>query len=208
MRVLYSAAQAERELGIAAATVRSWARRQLIYSYGLDARQHPMYDYEDLMRLRTTRRGRGGITVAVSCALCGAAAHEDAPVPVCWEHAMTVHRFVLKRIADPTTWSPAVQLEPSQRSVVYYVRVGELIKIGTSIQQLKKRFSDLPPDRQLLAVEPGDEVTERMRHGQFATERVAVNREWFNPSPSLWRHIEQLREEHGAPTGETHPLAG
>lgn len=56
MRHLYSAAEAERLFGIPAATVRSWARRQRIWSYGLDERNRPLYDRPDLLRLRDETR--------------------------------------------------------------------------------------------------------------------------------------------------------
>lgn len=56
VRHLFSAIEAERWLGIKAATVRSWARRNLVYSFGLNERNHPMYDREHLIALRDKRR--------------------------------------------------------------------------------------------------------------------------------------------------------
>lgn len=56
-RHLYTAAESERVLGIPAATVRTWAFRKLIYAYGLDDRDRPMYDRDDLVRLRDLRDG-------------------------------------------------------------------------------------------------------------------------------------------------------
>ena len=55
-RRLLSAADAEKALGIPAATVRSWARRKRIWSYGLDARRDPLYDHDDLIRMRSRSR--------------------------------------------------------------------------------------------------------------------------------------------------------
>lgn len=52
VRHLFSAIEAEKTLGIKAATVRSWARRKLLYSFGLNERNHPMYDRVDLVQLR------------------------------------------------------------------------------------------------------------------------------------------------------------
>jgi len=51
VRHLYGPAEAERVLGIKAATIRSWARRRLIYAYGLDEDGRPMYDRDDLLAL-------------------------------------------------------------------------------------------------------------------------------------------------------------
>jgi hypothetical protein len=52
VRHLFTAAEAERVLRIKASTVRSWARRRVIWSYGLTADRKPMYDRDDLVRLR------------------------------------------------------------------------------------------------------------------------------------------------------------
>lgn len=56
MRHLFTAAEAELWLGIPAATVRSWARREQVYSFGLDEKNRPMYDRDDLLRMRDGRK--------------------------------------------------------------------------------------------------------------------------------------------------------
>jgi hypothetical protein len=48
---LFTAAEAATVLGIPAATVRSWARRQRIVKYGLTEDGHPMYERGQLLRL-------------------------------------------------------------------------------------------------------------------------------------------------------------
>ena len=58
VRHLYTAGEAEQKLRIKAATVRSWARRKRIYSYGLDELMRPMYDKADLVRLRDRMQTR------------------------------------------------------------------------------------------------------------------------------------------------------
>jgi len=66
---LLSARDAEKVLGIPAATVRSWwhrRRRNGLYDYGRDKRNNPMFREQDLLalwdgrRLRTERRHTGG----------------------------------------------------------------------------------------------------------------------------------------------------
>lgn len=52
VRHLYTAAEAEKTLGIPAGTVRAWFCRKRIYHYGLDERERPMFDRDDLLRLR------------------------------------------------------------------------------------------------------------------------------------------------------------
>ena len=52
VRHLYTAAEAQKTLGIPAGTVRAWAARKRLWSFGLDERDRPMYDRDDLLRLR------------------------------------------------------------------------------------------------------------------------------------------------------------
>lgn len=56
VRHLFGAAEAERILGIPAATIRSWARRRRIYPYGLDERGRPLFDRDDLLAMRGRTR--------------------------------------------------------------------------------------------------------------------------------------------------------
>jgi hypothetical protein len=81
------------------------------------------------------------------------------------------------------------------QSVVYYVRVGELIKIGTTVN-MKARMVGVMPD-EILATEPGEYGLEKMRHQQFAALRVRGER--FRPAPELLSHIEMIREHYGEP---------
>lgn len=86
-------------------------------------------------------------------------------------------------------------LEPQQepyRSVVYYIRVDTLIKIGYS-GRVYARMKAYPPHAVLLATEPGNPDLERRRHNQF-NRHLAAGREWFRPSPELIAHINSLRE--------------
>jgi hypothetical protein len=55
VRHLFTAAEAERTLGIPAGRVRVWFHRKRIYHYGLDERGRPMFDRDDLVRLRDQR---------------------------------------------------------------------------------------------------------------------------------------------------------
>ncbi|GAB2646229.1 hypothetical protein GCM10027169_12990 [Gordonia jinhuaensis] len=77
-------------------------------------------------------------------------------------------------------------------AVVYYIRFGNRIKIGYSTN-LAQRLRVIPHD-EVLATEHGGAALERIRHTQFAAERV--NGEWFKPSPRLIKHINALRDKH------------
>ncbi len=74
---------------------------------------------------------------------------------------------------------------------VYYVRIGDYVKIGYSINVAQRmRSLRVDPDA-LLATEPGGLMLEQQRHAQFADERVG-KRENFNPSRRLLAHIAAL----------------
>lgn len=84
------------------------------------------------------------------------------------------------------------------RSVVYYVRINDYVKIGYTAY-LRDRVGSLRVAfNSLLAVEPGARHVESQRHEQFASERQG-RRENFNPSRRLLTHVEAMRVKHGEP---------
>ena len=87
-----------------------------------------------------------------------------------------------------------------RESIVYYIRRGELIKIGTTVNPIR-RFASLLPD-EILAFEPGDKRIEIARHRQFAHLRTGRNAEYFRPAPDLLRHAQRMRDAHGEPPPE------
>ncbi|MET9728432.1 GIY-YIG nuclease family protein [Streptomyces zaomyceticus] len=78
---------------------------------------------------------------------------------------------------------------------VYFIRAGQLIKIGMTTN-LAGRFSSLRPN-EVLAVQRGGLDEEAALHRQFAALRVRG--EYFHPGPALQQHIRHLRETLGAP---------
>lgn len=70
--------------------------------------------------------------------------------------------------------------------VVYYLRFGDRIKIGTSSNP-KSRLASIVHD-ELLAFEPGGRILEQERHAQFASHRLDRS-EWFSVHEDLLRHI-------------------
>lgn len=81
--------------------------------------------------------------------------------------------------------------------VVYYIRFGDRIKIGTSTN-LPKRLQSLPVD-ELLAIEPGAAGKERTRHREFAAHLVPGQIEWFSATQPLTAHAAALRAKYGPP---------
>jgi hypothetical protein len=84
-------------------------------------------------------------------------------------------------------------------AVVYYMRMGDLVKIGTSTN-IRSRIATLNTQG-VMAVEPGSYAVERERHAQFA--HLRGHGEWFILGEDLAAHIADVREQFAAETGST-----
>ncbi len=82
---------------------------------------------------------------------------------------------------------PDGDLDPPRLDVVYYVRQGERVKIGTTANP-RQRYGAVRHE-EVLAFERGDRRLERRRHEQFAAGRFAGS-EWFRLTPELAAHID------------------
>ena len=87
---------------------------------------------------------------------------------------------------------PQEAAEGLWHEVVYYMRFGNLIKIGTT-GQLYNRMRSLKPD-ELMAAEPGSYDLEAKRHREFA--RYRAEGEFFYPAPGLLRHIRSVQTRY------------
>lgn len=158
---------------------------------------------------------------------CDAPTLADMPFPICPKHAAQVYDRMVEHLGDKARTAAQMLAEQMRRmrseptpehdeqlarrqaalaaqSQVYYVRIGEHVKIGVTTN-MRARMNQLRVElADVLATEPGDQRTERNRHVEFAAERVG-RREDFNPSPRLLAHIDRLREEHGEPNITTWP---
>ncbi len=116
------------------------------------------------------------------------------------EMAIKLARYTTSTTADAARTPSMRPLPPAtdepEPSIVYYIRRGDLIKIGRTTRP-RKRFEDLLPDA-ILAVEPGGAQMETIRHRQFLAARRG-NSEYFTQSPELLAHIEVIRADHGEP---------
>ncbi len=140
---------------------------------------------------------------------CDLVVEPDAPVSMCQKHLREAYLYVADKLESRIA---AVRAEGRERSaankaaaelaaseassVVYYLRFGDRIKIGTS-RNLPARLDVVPHDA-VLATEPGDHRLERRRHKEFAADRLY--REWFAASERLVAHCAMLRQHHGEPT--------
>lgn len=98
--------------------------------------------------------------------------------------------------------SEQAELRRHSPGFVYYLRVGERIKVGHSVD-VKRRMRAYPPGCQLLAVEPGDRQLELRRHRQFVASRTD-GREWFRPTPDLLELVREIVGIHGDPNRFAH----
>lgn len=142
---------------------------------------------------------------------CGQPSAPHMPFPICGAHGAELYRHVAKMLgglAEDPGFRAAYAMDVLDRDRqkvadrnaqrdhhVYYVQIGDLIKIGYT-STLKQRMASYPPGRRLLATELGDVRLERKRHGQFK-ELLAAANEWFHPGAELIDHINELRQRAG-----------
>lgn len=131
-------------------------------------------------------------------------------LPVCHNCGVKIavaHKFDADRVIAVEQEARRLRSEADERRVaayaeqsqVYYIRIGDHIKIGFSTN-LKQRISQLRLQQSaLLATEPGGRELEKERHRQFSADRVVSNREDFSPSPRLMAHIDAILAEYGRP---------
>lgn len=126
--------------------------------------------------------------------------HPASPHPVCASHVREMYDFGVSLVDDRWTevLAEAVEATRPEKVVkprgdiagwVYFVRIGDHIKIGFSTY-LKARFKDLRPD-EVLAVIPGTVQDERRCHAAFA-HLLERGREYFRPAPELLSFIDGL----------------
>lgn len=142
---------------------------------------------------------------------CDGKSLPDAPFPICVKHAADVLHYLNSFmpadqdgriiLAVRGMENARAQREERKRFTpktgqVYYVRVGDTIKIGHS-DNVPRRIRQYPPGSALLAVEPGELALEHQRHYQFRAHRVA-GREWYAPAPELMAHIDRVRSGNAA----------
>lgn len=93
----------------------------------------------------------------------------------------------------PTTRN---QLLTDLGPVIYYLRVGPLVKIGFT-SNLAKRLKGYPPYTKILAWRTGGTVeAERAIHERLA-EHTAAGREWYHPTPEVLAVVNEAREHCG-----------
>lgn len=107
-------------------------------------------------------------------------------------HAMAVDRVLRQELASDLERRRVERDATQHERFVYYVRRPDgRIKIGTT-WDLQKRVSSFATVQrvELLAAHRGGRHAERGLHRRFSADRV--EREWFEPSRALLRHIDHV----------------
>lgn len=159
-----------------------------------------------------------GIDKAERCVLTAVRESAEYGLPLCGDHlnklklymhaAQVGRQYAEQQIAEGSAIRNAQRQTDAEKieqaradgnAVVYYMRIGDVIKIGTTTN-LKNRMTALMPD-ELLATEPGHRELETMRHRQFA--HLKVRGERFRPGEDLLSHIDMIRRHYGSPPGQS-----
>jgi hypothetical protein len=100
----------------------------------------------------------------------------------------TIAQRYAREVAETRFSAPPDVLDGGE--VVYYMRIGNRVKIGWSTS-LAARLAAINPE-ELMATEPGGRKLERLRHNEFREFRT--HGEWFRLEGLLASHIEALQE--------------
>jgi hypothetical protein len=150
---------------------------------------------------------------------CDAVKAADAPLPLCEMHLAVAADWNSRTegvtdllpspclacgsavgVQYPSGWVCAVcgwrygdvpdsDVAPPRVDVVYYLRNGDRVKIGTTANP-RQRFAAIWHE-EVMAFERGDRRLERFRHEQFAADRLGGS-EWFRLTPAIAEQAETL----------------
>lgn len=80
--------------------------------------------------------------------------------------------------------------EQERKGTIYFIRIGDLVKIGKTLDLVRRLSTFSYPNLELLATEPGYTLREVQLHNRFVGCRHRG--EWFHASPELLNYIASL----------------
>lgn len=83
---------------------------------------------------------------------------------------------------------------------IYYIQVGDLLKIGYATT-VWDRLMSYPPNITVLAIHPGTRELETHLHRKFRL-LLQKGREWYADDGKIADHIGKVREEFGSPSDQ------
>lgn len=138
------------------------------------------------------------------CYWPGCANARLSDIGICEAHVQVVVAFARRRDerrAERTAQAPSPPSTPPKidlsRQCVYYLQVGDRIKVGHATL-LHRRLREYPPNAVLLAAEPGDRSLERQRHRELSPW-LADGREWFFDVPEVRQKVDEVLAQNGPP---------
>lgn len=188
-------------VGVAPHVIRNWAARGHIKPVRTDGNR-TIYDAEEVgkVAMRLGHLPELGQPSDDACCHpeCEVAVWPEAPVPLCLEHTMaiwvTVNEALRSRVAAVEEEAAANPI--AAKPVVYFIRLGDRIKIGTTTS-LRGRLDSMrtmaSQEPEVLLAVSGGYKEERQVHALFADERVRG--EWFEPSERLLKFIAERRDQ-------------
>lgn len=99
-----------------------------------------------------------------------------------------------RRVREAMTDAQRREAHMTKPGTIYYLRVGDLVKIGYTTS-LDARMRQYPPNATLLAQHPGTRETEREMHNKFAA-KLDRGREWFKSCAEIDEHIAAVQEAY------------
>lgn len=115
----------------------------------------------------------------------------DAGVPFCQMHAIDMWSRVNAMMTTDEIKPEKPKQVGNYQGYVYYIRIGDRVKIGHSMEP-EKRLATYPPTMEFLLMRLGSRQLERSEHRRFA-DYLADGREWFEASPEVLARIADLK---------------
>lgn len=137
-----------------------------------------------------------GYNICITCAL---QIHEELRAHYVMPEVTVMERFLHQKEHGDVGWRKVTDSTKNDPGWVYYIRMGDVIKIGYATD-VTKRMRAYPPSAELLAAHPGTQAVEREMHKRFKAD-LARGREWFRESAELAEHIAQVIEKFGDQSG-------
>lgn len=193
--------QAAEALGVPAGAIRKWAHRRKITACGYLAAGAPrgaipLYRLDELRPLADRYRATGiprlhGDQLVARC-VCGTTRTVPTTTvsngPACDTCGLETAEGLLQGPDRHGIYALMHRTFDDSNNVVYFARIGNLIKIGTT-SNLPQRLASLG-NPELLGVIPGGYKVETKQHRRFKDELVA-GREVFEATPRLLDYIEK-----------------
>lgn len=125
------------------------------------------------------------------CLSCVTNRFMEYNIPFCQEHALYVWSGVNEMMQihelDTTPKEPPAKREEGW---VYYLRIGDRVKIGYT-NDVDRRLASYPPNMEVLLLRRGTRNLERAEHLRFA-EHLRDGREWFDANDAVLSTIEEI----------------